>query len=77
MPPRAGFKLLSTLRSLRAHALRFTLTSMGIVWGAFLLTYGFARDLVDRMDIAPIRDIVADSLLESLPDNEELRSMLS
>jgi putative ABC transport system permease protein len=31
--------LLSTLRSLRAHALRFTLTSMGIVWGAFLLTY--------------------------------------
>jgi putative ABC transport system permease protein len=31
--------LLSTLRSLRAHALRFTLTSLGIVWGAFLLTY--------------------------------------
>ncbi len=31
--------LLSTLRSLRAHALRFTLTSLGIVWGAFLLTF--------------------------------------
>jgi putative ABC transport system permease protein len=31
--------LLSTLRSLRAHALRFFLTSLGIVWGAFLLTY--------------------------------------
>jgi putative ABC transport system permease protein len=29
----------STLRSLRAHALRFSLTSLGIVWGAFLLTY--------------------------------------
>lgn len=29
----------STLRSLRAHALRFGLTSLGIVWGAFLLTY--------------------------------------
>jgi putative ABC transport system permease protein len=31
--------LVSTLRSLRAHALRFTLTSLGIVWGAFLLTF--------------------------------------
>jgi len=31
--------LLSTLRSLRAHALRFSLTSLGIVWGAFLLTF--------------------------------------
>jgi len=31
--------LQSTLRSLRAHALRFGLTSLGIVWGAFLLTF--------------------------------------
>jgi putative ABC transport system permease protein len=31
--------LQATLRSLRAHALRFTLTSLGIVWGAFLLTF--------------------------------------
>jgi putative ABC transport system permease protein len=31
--------LLTTLQSLRAHALRFTLTSLGIVWGAFLLTF--------------------------------------
>ena len=31
--------LLSTFRSLRAHALRFFLTSLGIVWGAFLLIY--------------------------------------
>jgi putative ABC transport system permease protein len=31
--------LLSTTRSLHAHALRFFLTSLGIVWGAFLLTY--------------------------------------
>jgi putative ABC transport system permease protein len=29
----------STLQSLRAHALRFALTSLGIVWGAFLLTF--------------------------------------
>jgi len=31
--------LRSTLQSLRAHALRFALTSLGIVWGAFLLTF--------------------------------------
>jgi putative ABC transport system permease protein len=31
--------LRDTLRSLRAHALRFTLTSLGILWGAFMLTY--------------------------------------
>jgi len=31
--------LRATLRSLRAHALRFFLTSLGIVWGAFLLTF--------------------------------------
>jgi putative ABC transport system permease protein len=28
-----------TLRTLRAHALRFTLTSLGIFWGATMLTY--------------------------------------
>ena len=31
--------LLSTLRTLRAHALRFVLTGLGIVWGAFMLTF--------------------------------------
>jgi putative ABC transport system permease protein len=31
--------LIDTARSLRAHALRFTLTSLGIVWGIFTLTY--------------------------------------
>ncbi len=30
---------IDTLRSLRAHALRFGLTAIGIGWGAFLLTY--------------------------------------
>ena len=35
-----------TARSLRAHAMRFFLTSLGIVWGAFLLTFdtGFLVD---------------------------------
>jgi putative ABC transport system permease protein len=31
--------LLETLRSLRAHALRFGLTSLGVAWGALLLTF--------------------------------------
>jgi putative ABC transport system permease protein len=31
--------MMGTLRSLRAHALRFTLTSLGIVWGALMLTF--------------------------------------
>jgi putative ABC transport system permease protein len=31
--------LLQTLRTLRAHALRFALTSLGIFWGAAMLTY--------------------------------------
>jgi putative ABC transport system permease protein len=30
---------LQTLKSLRAHALRFALTSLGIFWGAVMLTY--------------------------------------
>ena len=30
---------LETARSLRAHALRFTLTALGVAWGAFMLTY--------------------------------------
>ena len=42
-----------------------------------LLTYGFARDVVDRMGIVPIRDLVTQSLLDRLPQAEELRSMLS
>jgi putative ABC transport system permease protein len=41
--------LASTLQSLRAHALRFGLTSLGIVWGAFLLTYlTGSMEAVDR-----------------------------
>ncbi len=31
--------VISTARSLRAHALRFTLTSLGILWGTFMLSY--------------------------------------
>jgi len=42
-----------------------------------LLTYGFARDLVDRMDIEAVREAVAEALLERLPQADEVRSMLS
>jgi putative ABC transport system permease protein len=31
--------LISTIRNLRAHAMRFGLTSLGIAWGAFMLTF--------------------------------------
>ncbi|HKJ24861.1 MAG TPA: ABC transporter permease, partial [Myxococcota bacterium] len=36
--------LLQTLASVRAHALRFGLTSLGIAWGAFMLTYSAATN---------------------------------
>lgn len=34
--------LVETFHSIRAHALRFLLTSLGITWGAFMLTYSTA-----------------------------------
>jgi putative ABC transport system permease protein len=41
--------LIDTLRSLRAHAFRFGLTSLGIAWGAAMLTYlSAASDGYDR-----------------------------
>jgi putative ABC transport system permease protein len=48
--------LLETLRSLRAHALRFTLTGMGIVWGTAMLTMlsgytdGYDRHFQEQID---------------------------
>ena len=42
-----------------------------------LLTYGFARDLVDRMEHAPVREMVAAAVLDRLPGSDDLRSMLS
>lgn len=42
-----------------------------------LLTYGFARDVVDRMEVEPVRRLVADALLDRMPHADELRSMLS
>lgn len=48
--------LLSTLRSIRAHALRFGLTSLGITWGALMLTFlsasmeGFERHFTTQLE---------------------------
>ena len=47
--------LLATLRSLRAHALRFFLTSLGIVWGAFLLT--FLSSAIQGLDVHFTREL--------------------
>jgi putative ABC transport system permease protein len=40
--------LLDTVRSVRAHALRFALTSLGIVWGIFTMT--FLQSMTDGFD---------------------------
>ncbi len=42
-----------------------------------LLTYGFARDIVDRIAVPAIRESVAEALLDRMPHREELRSILS
>ncbi len=50
--------VIGTLRSLRAHALRFTLTSLGIVWGIAMLTYLSAmNDGFDRHFQAQIEKV--------------------
>jgi Fe-S cluster assembly protein SufD len=42
-----------------------------------LLTYGFARAVLDRMQLDPVREIVTQALLDQLPNGAELRSMLA
>jgi putative ABC transport system permease protein len=48
--------LLTTLRSVRAHGLRFALTSLGIAWGALMLTFlsasmeGFNRHFTTQLE---------------------------
>jgi putative ABC transport system permease protein len=57
--------LIATLRSLRAHALRFGLTSLGILWGAFMLTYlsasleGTDRHFTDQLETTGPKIVVA------------------
>jgi putative ABC transport system permease protein len=57
--------LVATLRSLRAHALRFGLTSLGILWGAFMLTYlsasmeGTSRHFTDQLETTGPKIVIA------------------
>ncbi len=57
--------LSATFRSLRAHALRFGLTSLGILWGAFMLTYlsasleGVDRHFVNMLETTGPKIVIA------------------
>jgi Fe-S cluster assembly protein SufD len=41
-----------------------------------LLTYGFAKDILDRIDLAPLREKLTDELLQRMPNAEQLREMV-
>ena len=56
----------------------FYMRSRGIPESAArsLLTYGFAREIVDRIDLPQLRECVALALLDGMPDSTRLRSMI-
>ena len=41
-----------------------------------LLTYGFAREILDRVDLAPLRDKLTEELLHRMPNAEQIREMV-
>ena len=41
-----------------------------------LLTYGFARDILDRVDLAPLKQKLTDELLQRMPNAEQVREMV-
>ena len=41
-----------------------------------LLTYGFAREIIERVSLAPLRDKLTDELLERMPHAEQIREMV-
>ena len=41
-----------------------------------LLTYGFARDILERVDLAPLRDKLTAELLQRMPNAEQIREMV-
>ena len=57
----------------------FYLRSRGIGEGAArgLLTYGFARDVLERMSLPPVRDVLAEHILSWLPNSEEIKEIVS
>ena len=56
----------------------FYLRARGIdgVTARGLLTYGFARDIIDRMPIAQVRDRLAHILVSRVPDAEHVKEMV-
>ncbi len=57
----------------------FYLRSRGIAENAAkaLLTYGFAREIIDRIDVPAFHDELALALLDGMPGSEQLRSMIA
>ena len=41
-----------------------------------LLTYGFAKDILDRIDLVPLREKLTDELLKRMPNAEQLREIV-
>jgi len=67
----------ATVGQLDEHVLYY-LRSRGIgeAQARGLLTYGFAKDILDRVDLAPLRQKLTDELLERMPNAEQLREMV-
>ena len=56
----------------------FYLRSRGIAESAArgMLTYGFARDVVDRIPLASLRESIGSAVLDRLPGGDDLRGLL-
>ena len=41
-----------------------------------LLTYGFAREILERVELVPLRDKLTEELLERMPNADQIREMV-
>jgi Fe-S cluster assembly protein SufD len=67
----------ATVGQLDEHAL-FYLRSRGIgeSQARGLLTYGFAREILDRMHLTSLRDKLTEKLLQRMPNAEQIREIM-
>lgn len=67
----------ATVGQLDEHTLYY-LRSRGIgeSQARALLTYGFARDILERVDLVPLKNKLTDELLERMPNAEQIREMV-
>ena len=67
----------ATVGQLDEHTLYY-LRSRGIgeAQARGLLTYGFARDILDRVDLAPLKQKLTEGLLQRMPNAEQIREMV-